>query len=297
YARLSGGGTDPLPGGERQYAETTSTLRVRTGPSSDSDITGTFPENSRIILIGEAENGWYRVTGTDADGKRLTGYASSEYIAPIRRGTPTTLLNLRAGPGTNYSALAQLPEGEELLLFGDPENGWYRVEWLKSDGSTVNGYCSAEFIRVLGKYLANVSGDSGEYGLTDGSLTLTSSMLSGVKAETKASELLSAFTGEVVLTGADGAPLAPGDTVGTGCKLLLQSGGETVSSVTVIVRGDVSGNGKIDSTDYAMVKRSFLGNYELNEFELAAALVSGRSYITVTDYAMIKRTFLGTYNL
>ncbi|MBR4799865.1 MAG: SH3 domain-containing protein [Clostridia bacterium] len=296
YARLSGGGTDPLPGGERQYAETASTLRVRTGPGSDNDIIGSFPENSRIILIGEAENGWYRVTGTDTDGARLTGYASAEYIVPIMRGTPTTLLNLRAGPGTNYTSLAQLPEGEELLLFGEPENGWYRVEWVRESGN-VKGYCSAEFIRVLGKYLANISGDSGEYGLTDGSLTLTYNMLLGVKAETKAANLLAAFTGEVALTDKNGAPLAAGDLVGTGCKLLLQSGGETVSSVTVIVRGDLSGNGKIDSTDYAMVKRAFLGSFEPDEYQYAAALVSGRSYITVTDYAMIKRTFLGTYNL
>ena len=297
YARLSGGSSaGPADGGERQYADTTSVLHVRTGPGSDYESAGTLPENARIILIGEPENGWYRVTGTDTDGKRITGYASSEYIVPIYRGTPTTLLNLRAGPGTNYNSLAQLPEGAELLLYGEPENGWYRVEWLH-DGSSTAGCCSAEYIRVLGKYLANVSGASGEYGLTDGSLTLTSNMLLGVKADTSAGALLAAFTGEVALVNASGDALAAGDPVGTGCRLLLQSGGETVSSVTVIVRGDLSGNGKIDSTDYAMVKRAFLGNFTPDEFQYAAALVSGRSYITVTDYAMIKRTVLGTYKL
>lgn len=297
YARLSGGsGTEPLPGGERQYAETTSVLHVRTGPGSDYESVGTLPENARIILIGEPDNGWYRVTGTDPDGKRISGYASAEYIVPIYRGTPTTLLNLRAGPGTNYGSLAQLPEVEELLLFGEPENGWYRVEWVRESGN-VSGYCSAEFIRVLGKYLANISGGSGEYGLTDGSLTLTSNMLLGVKAETKAGSLLAAFTGEVALVSASGEALSADDLAVTGCRLLLQSGGETVSSVTVIVRGDVSGNGRIDATDYAMIKRAFLGSFTPDEFQYAAALVSGRSYITVTDYAMIKRAVLGTYTL
>ena len=63
------------------------------------------------------------------------------------------------------------------------------------------------------------------------------------------------------------------------------------------LRGDVSGNGKIDSADYAMVKRSVLNTYELNEVQKLIADVNGNGKVDAADYAMIKRHVLGTYKI
>lgn len=61
-------------------------------------------------------------------------------------------------------------------------------------------------------------------------------------------------------------------------------------------RGDVNMNGKRDPADYAMAKRAFLGNYEINDkSQFYCADVNGNGTIDTKDYAMIKRSYLGNY--
>ena len=61
------------------------------------------------------------------------------------------------------------------------------------------------------------------------------------------------------------------------------------------VPGDVNGNGKIDSQDYAMTKRAFLKTFTLSAEQLARADVNRNGNADSKDYAMIKRHFLRTY--
>ena len=61
------------------------------------------------------------------------------------------------------------------------------------------------------------------------------------------------------------------------------------------VPGDVNGNNRIDSTDYAMAKRSYLGTFVLNAEQLIRGDINGNNRIDTREYAMIKRHFLGTY--
>jgi|GEM_PF-3777112 len=61
------------------------------------------------------------------------------------------------------------------------------------------------------------------------------------------------------------------------------------------VPGDVNGNSKIDSSDYAMAKRSYLGTYVLTDEQLMRGDINANSKIDTREYAMIKRHFLGTY--
>ena len=61
------------------------------------------------------------------------------------------------------------------------------------------------------------------------------------------------------------------------------------------IPGDVNGNGKIDSTDYAMCKRAFLKTYELSPEQLLRADINGNGKVDSSEYAMIKRHFLKTY--
>ena len=61
------------------------------------------------------------------------------------------------------------------------------------------------------------------------------------------------------------------------------------------VPGDVNGNGRIDSKDYAMCKRAFLKTFTLSAEQLARADVNRNGNADSKDYAMIKRHFLRTY--
>ena len=63
------------------------------------------------------------------------------------------------------------------------------------------------------------------------------------------------------------------------------------------VKGDVNGNGVLDSRDVAMIKRAVLGTLTLSDEQRAAADVNGDGKLTAADYAMTKRAFLGSYRL
>lgn len=60
-------------------------------------------------------------------------------------------------------------------------------------------------------------------------------------------------------------------------------------------RGDVNQNGKIDSTDYMLVKRYVLGTVRLTDAQLLAADIDRNGTINLLDYMMLKRHVLGTY--
>lgn len=66
---------------------------------------------------------------------------------------------------------------------------------------------------------------------------------------------------------------------------------------TVVLLGDIDGNGKVDSVDYLLLKRYVLGTVSLLPMQRLAAAVTGREKIDSTDYLLMKRHVLGTYNI
>jgi hypothetical protein len=95
----------------------------------------------------------------------------------------------------------------------------------------------------------------------------------------------------------DGNTLTGSAVVGTGATISLYNGSTLVDSVTVVILGDVDGNGRVDSTDYMRIKAAFLGTFALNDAERSAADVDGNGRIDSTDYMRIKGHFLGEFNL
>lgn len=61
--------------------------------------------------------------------------------------------------------------------------------------------------------------------------------------------------------------------------------------------GDVSLDGRVDSTDYVLLKRYVLGTYSMNPAQELCADLNGDSEIDSTDYILLKRIVIGTYRL
>jgi hypothetical protein len=70
-----------------------------------------------------------------------------------------------------------------------------------------------------------------------------------------------------------------------------------IESVTVVVPGDLDGNGIVDTTDYLRLKAAVHGSFMLNDVQTEAADVDETGSLDSQDYQNIKSYFLGNYNL
>ena len=88
-----------------------------------------------------------------------------------------------------------------------------------------------------------------------------------------------------------------GSYVGTGAQVKLTINGELKDFVTVIIAGDLSGDGIVSTVDYLRIKQNFAGNFELSQAAFKAADVDSDGKITSTDYLKVKKHMAGTIDL
>lgn len=115
----------------------------------------------------------------------------------------------------------------------------------------------------------------------------------GIAAETKVADLISAFNvtnGSVAVAGKNG-----NDTVGTGDIVkIYSSDGSEYKSFTVVIVGDVSGDGQILINDIIKIRNHLLGTSLLRDAAASAADVSGDGQILINDIIKIRNHLLGT---
>ncbi len=123
-------------------------------------------------------------------------------------------------------------------------------------------------------------------------------LLKNVTKATTVRTLLRQFENETLeILDLNGNTIQGATLVGTGAVINLYDNGRLIDTLTVVVDGDVDGNGKIESTDYMRVKSKFLQTFQMNEAQISAADVDENGVVDATDYMRIKSQFLGSYDL
>lgn len=89
-----------------------------------------------------------------------------------------------------------------------------------------------------------------------------------------------------------GTELTTGQTVGTG--MTMKSGTETY---TLIISGDLNGDGQITATDLAKIKQHLIELRLLEGAYLEAANVDGDEEVTITDLSRIRKAMFGEIEL
>ncbi|HZK21781.1 MAG TPA: dockerin type I domain-containing protein, partial [Oscillospiraceae bacterium] len=114
-----------------------------------------------------------------------------------------------------------------------------------------------------------------------------------------ASSLISNFNGGNIKIYKDGKVLGSDELVGTGCVVkLIGDGGEVIDSLTVVIKGDVDGDGVVGVTDARTVLRVAveLENFNTNAPAKLAGDVDGDGSISVTEARTILRVAVGLEN-
>lgn len=81
--------------------------------------------------------------------------------------------------------------------------------------------------------------------------------------------------------------------VGTGMMVKLFSGDSTFTEYVIVVKGDVTGNGKIEPTDYIRIRSHLLGTALLQGLFVTAADIDGNGKLEPTDYIRMRAHLLG----
>ncbi len=116
-------------------------------------------------------------------------------------------------------------------------------------------------------------------------ITVDGAFVYGIKEGVSEKDCAKLFNESVTFTTSSGK-------IGTGSTVKNEG-----LEYTFIVLGDVNGNGKVDANDYMLVKRHFLGTYELDDFGIEAGDCNGDGKITANDYFIIRRHVIGTYDI
>lgn len=115
----------------------------------------------------------------------------------------------------------------------------------------------------------------------------------GIPENTTVSEVVERLSGGNPFFCNNAKTLEGSDLVGTGTELFSTMTYEEGSKGTIIVKGDVSGDGRLTSQDYLLVRKTFSGEKNLSTYAFLAADINGDSKIKSADYLALKRFFQG----
>ncbi len=161
---IEGGGlvTTPAPTSDFPFdayitSENGADVNVRTGPGTGYSLAGSLPVGHPITVIGKSGK-WYHIRSDY--GVALTGYVKMDFVTqtyttPLPTTTPdgaptgNTMtvvtengepVNMRSGPGTGYSIVTRVPNGDTVTVLR-VEGNWARVYY-----NGLYGYIMTKFL-------------------------------------------------------------------------------------------------------------------------------------------------------
>ena len=133
---------------------TTTQLNLRSEPSTAGKSLGTMAAFSTVQIIGREANGaWYQILNTDSSAAK--GWITANYVQvksineiPVIDLGPSGLIlqgiNVRNGPGKEFSSLGTLVQNDVIAVTGKDANG----AWVQVNFKGAPGWIASEFIQV-----------------------------------------------------------------------------------------------------------------------------------------------------
>jgi len=245
-------------------------LTIRSGPATSYYDKASVPKGTTIVRIEKADEVssdgryWDRVaynTGSDI----IIGYASREYLTEKptvevtnEQATIAVMCNLRNGPASTVNTKVKqiLQPGTKVTIIDRITYPYFGHTWLrvKLEDGT-QGYISSAFI---------------------------------AKEKYKIEEDNIIISPDTVITDIPEAVLQ-GEVLGTGAKVTIEE-----TEYTVIMLGDVTGDGLVKSKDYMMIRNYIMETLTLKDIEQKAADVNEDGIIKSKDYMMIRNHIMGS---
>ncbi len=251
-------------------------LSIRSGPSTDYYMKAQAPKGTTLIRIERAEEissdgrYWDRVaycTGNDV----IIGYASREYLVEIptvetvnEERTIEVMCALKNGPASTVNTKVKqiLNPGTKVTVIDKMQystfgHTWYRVRL--EDGT--EGYVSSAYLTTEPVVQYEIEGT-----------------YVYVTPDTTATDIPNCILN--------------GKVFGTGAKVTMEE-----QEYTVIMLGDVNGDGEVDARDSARILKFSINQYELNDVQKKSADVNKDTAIDARDSARILKASINLYTI
>ncbi len=294
----------------------TANTNFRNGPGIDGTIIIRTISVDQLVTVVEKgkykslnNEEWYRVKLSDG----TYGYVGTGFIAPVNAEKVKVVcsdgLNIREQPSSSSSVLKAVAQGtiltriEKNVTSSDTKYIWDKVTSssgivgyvVRQDPSTKKAWIEPLNNTNTGETSGNSSGSaSGQTNSEkplvsgDGYKLLSSNLI--CKPEMTVEQLKQALT-EVTIQDATKANKTTGN-LATGWLITYKE-----KTYTVVVLGDINGDGKVTTVDAARSLKCAANKYELKGAYLDASDVNGDGKVTTVDAARILKVAAGKYKI
>lgn len=253
-------------------------------------LTPVITENSNdemnAFLKKSPQNGW----------EQLCRYDSSNTVYTLRFSAPEGAVDENKLIKTADDLLIEIPfttksEGEATVTIADSS-----IIGIDKDLGIISGKGTEK------KFSIYSSSSTGKIQLKSSSsfIKYTSGenvYITGVREKTSVSDFLGNFINSgLTLLDANGNPYTR-EICGTGMKICLYDGETLLDSITLVVKGDLDGDGTVSPIDYLYIRKFILNNISLDDTQIQAGLLSDTDKITPIHALRLKKYILGNYNI
>ena len=273
-------------------------VNVRKGPGTDYEKNGTFKKDAKLTILEEVEGTSYTV-----GGKKYTTWckiSNTQYVAKYYieyEENAVVELQLVVPPAeTEYLQPVAYPRLEGAVLLAIYGNGHSEAltpkkKWVSGfDGSktgkqtvtiTYKGKSVKLDVTVVPRVPETITSDV--YQIADGTIT-------GVAPGTTVAQLLEGINERDYVSVFHGPePMNPEDVVGTDTMVMIMDGDAVKALCTVVIKGDVTGDGAIDGRDATLLLQ-YAAEWDVPVNELAGDVnndgaVDGKDATLLLQYA------------
>ena len=250
---------------------------------------GTLPTAKKdgYLFIGwfTAAEGGTRITEssiTTAANVTLYAHYEKAYTYTFRNHDGTVLASGDLAAGSAIPAPSVIPAKAADSTYYYTFAGW--------EGYTSGMTMGTENLTFTALYDAHALEDLG--GIATDAYVISDQYLRAIKLGTTPAQLQSALVPSDLITIHKGSATT-GDLAATGMTVEYAVDGEVVQTLTVVVTGDVNGDGKCDITDMVQLRAHLLGKREFSSVAAQAGDLNGNGSVDITDMVQLRAFLLG----
>ncbi len=279
-------------------------LNVRASANTSSTILGVLPDGARVEVTDDFyTSSWHQIS--------YLGGVAYVYASYITLDSPMVQKHV-TGVSLDMTAPTLTPGGTLTLTPAvAPSTAVNRaVSWASDNTAvaTVNngvvtgqaeGTANITVTTAEGGYTATCAVTVKSNGITSTKYTITTTYIKGVSENTTVAQLLANLSNDAAnlrVYKADGTPVTEG-IVATGMYVVLLTDSVETDRLTLVVKGDVNGDGVIAITDYTRLRYGLLNLQPLEGAYLLAGDVNGDGSTAITDYTQMRYHILGLQHI